>query len=65
MKRADMKPGDIVFVIEIAMFEGERRTPAEILTIEPHKIGVRYLTGEHRGDLIALEMAAENRTWRH
>jgi hypothetical protein len=61
---ADLRPGDIVFVIEVVMFEGERRTPAEIVTIEPHKIGARILTGEHRGGMIVLEGAAKNRTWR-
>ncbi|MGF6674197.1 hypothetical protein [Paraburkholderia tuberum] len=64
MSRADLKPCDIVFVIAIAMFEGERRTPAEIVSIEPQKIGARFLSGDHRGGMIALEIAAENRTWR-
>ncbi len=64
MSRAKLKPGDIIGVIEVLMFAGEPCTPAEIVTIEPHKIGARFLAGEHRGELIALELSAENCTWR-
>lgn len=64
MSRAELQPGDIIGVIEIMMFAGERCTPAEILSIERDRLDVRILCGERRGDLLALEMRAENRTWR-
>ncbi|MFB9125517.1 hypothetical protein E2553_00635 [Paraburkholderia dipogonis] len=53
MSRTDLRPGAIISVIEILMFAGERCTPTEILTIEPHRIDARILAGERRGMLIA------------
>lgn len=64
MSYKEVAPGDIVGVIEILQFAGERCTPAEVFRIEADKICVRILAGERRGELLALQLAAENRTWR-
>jgi len=64
MSRSELKAGDLIGIVEIVRFAGERCTPVEVVTVEPHKIGARFLTGQHRGQPIALELSAENRSWR-
>lgn len=60
----DLKPGDFIDVLEAHRFGLDRWVSAEVVTVEAHSIGVRFMAGASAGALIALERHTENRLWK-
>lgn len=62
--RADICEGDFIEVLEAHQFGLDRWVSAEVVTVEKHSIGARFMSGASVGMLIALERATENRLWK-
>lgn len=63
-ERADIRAGDFIDVLEAHLFGLDRWVSAEVVTVEEHSIGARFMSGASVGMLVALERANENRTWK-
>jgi len=64
MNGDDLKPGDSIDVLEAHLFGLDRWVPAEVVSVEAHRIGALFMSGASVGSFIALERTNENRTWK-